>query len=89
MTLAAEARWESHFLSNEEKELWINDYVERETAVATTQVEDPDAAVQQEQQDRINAENSGLINWEPGKTFQQMMVAIGESLSDRESTDDG
>jgi len=32
--LAAETRRETHFLSNEEKEKWIEDYVERETAGA-------------------------------------------------------
>jgi hypothetical protein len=30
----AEKRREMHFLSNEEKEKWIEDYVERETAGA-------------------------------------------------------
>jgi hypothetical protein len=33
--LAAEKRQETHFLNNEEKEKWIEDYVERETAVAS------------------------------------------------------
>jgi len=32
--LSVEKRQETHFLSNEEKEKWIEDYVERETAVA-------------------------------------------------------
>jgi uncharacterized protein with WD repeat len=32
--LVAEKRRETHFLSNEEKEKWIKDYVERETAGA-------------------------------------------------------
>ena len=31
---SAEKRQETHFLSNEEKEKWIEDYVDRETAVA-------------------------------------------------------
>jgi hypothetical protein len=34
--LAAEKRQETHFLSNEETEKWIEDFVERETAVAKT-----------------------------------------------------
>jgi hypothetical protein len=46
--LAAEKRQETHFLSNEEKEKWIKDYVERETAEARKRVEDTEAAVQQE-----------------------------------------
>jgi hypothetical protein len=32
--LAAEKRRETHILSNEDKEKWIEDYVERETAGA-------------------------------------------------------
>jgi len=43
--LAAEKRRETHFLSNEEKEKWIEDYVERETAEARKRVEDAEAAV--------------------------------------------
>jgi hypothetical protein len=45
--LAAKKRQETHFFSNEEKEKWIEDYVERETAGARKQVEDAEAAVQQ------------------------------------------
>jgi hypothetical protein len=36
--LAAEKRQETHFLSNEQKEKWIEDFVERETAVARKRV---------------------------------------------------
>jgi len=80
--LVAERWWEIHFLSNEEKEKWIEDYVERETAGARKRAEDTQAAVQQEQEDMKNAENTGLMNREPEKTFQELMVAIGDSLSD-------
>jgi len=31
----------------------------------------------------------GLTNKEPEKTFEEMMVAIGDSLSDLASSDDG
>jgi hypothetical protein len=34
-----------HFFSNKEEEKWIEDYVERETAVARKRVEDTEAAV--------------------------------------------
>jgi hypothetical protein len=44
--LAAEKQQETHFLSNEEKEKWIEDFVERETAGARKRVEDAEAAVQ-------------------------------------------
>jgi len=87
--LAAEKRRETHFLSNEEKEKWIEDYVERETAGARKQVEDAEAAVQQEQDDMTHAEIAGLTSREPEKTFEEMLVAIGDSLSDLSSSDDG
>ena len=67
--LAAEKRRETHFLSNEEKEQWIENYVERETAVATKRVQDAEAAVQQEQEAMKHAEIAGLTNREPEKTF--------------------
>jgi len=49
--LAAEKRRETHFLSNEEREEWIEEYVERETSGARKRVEDAEAAVQQEPDD--------------------------------------
>jgi len=87
--LAAEKRRETHFLSNEEKEKWIEDYVERETAGARKRVEDAEAAVQQEQDDMMHADIAGFTPREPEKTFEEMMAAIGDSLSDLGSSDDG
>jgi hypothetical protein len=87
--LVVEKRRETHFLSNEEKEKWIKDYVERETAGARKRVEDAEAAVQQEQDDMTHAEIAGLTSREPEKTFEEMLVAIGYSLSDLASSDDG
>jgi hypothetical protein len=63
--LAAEKRCEMHFLSIEEKEKWIEDYVERETAGARKRVEDAEAAVQEEQDDMKHAEIAGLTSCEP------------------------
>jgi len=63
-------------LSKDLKEQWIEDNVERQTAEARQQLEIAEAAVQQEQEDMRKAENVGLKNREPEKTFQQMMVAI-------------
>jgi len=87
--LAAEKRRETHFLSNAEKEKWIEDYVQRETAGARKRVEDAEAAVQQEQDDMTHAEITGLTPREPEKTFEEMMAAIGDSLSDLASSDNG
>jgi len=89
MTLAAEKQQERHSFSNEDKENWIDDYVERETARATKWVEEAEAAVQQEQQDMNNAKSTGLTNREPEISFEEMMVAIGDSLGDLVTSDDG
>jgi len=87
--LVAEKRQETHFFSNEDKQKWIKDYVERGTAGARKQVEDAKGAVQQEQEDTRKAENAELTNREPETTFQEIMVAIRDSLSDLASSDDG
>jgi len=58
--LAAGKRQDTHCWSNEEKEKWIEEYVERETIVARKRVEDVGAAITQEQEDPGTAENVGL-----------------------------
>jgi hypothetical protein len=87
--LAAEKRRQTHFLSNEETEKWIEDEVERETAGARKRVEDAEAAVQQEQDDMTHAEIAGLTSREPEKTFDEMRFAIGDSQSDLASSNAG
>jgi len=87
--LVAEEQRESHFLSNEEKEKSIEDYLERETTGVRKRVEDAEAAVQQEQDNMTHAEIAWLTSREPEKTFGEMLVAIGDSLSDLASSDDG
>jgi len=85
---AAEKRWEMHILSKEEKEKWIEDYVERESAGARKRVEDAEAAVQQEQEDMNDAQNARLTNREPEKSFQEMIVSIRDCSSHIASSDD-
>jgi hypothetical protein len=87
--LLAEKRCETQFLSNEEKEKWIQDYVERETAGARKRVQDAEAAVQQEPDNMAHAEIAELTSREPEKTFDEMMAPIGDSLSDLASSDNG
>ena len=87
--LAAEKRRETHFLSNAEKEKWIEDYVETESAGARKRVEDVEAGVQQEQDDVTHAEITGLTSREPETTSQEMLVATDDSLSDHASSDNG
>jgi len=86
---AAEQSQETHFLSKEEKEKWIKDYVERVTAGARKRVEDAEAAVQQGQDDMPHAEIAGWTSRESEKMFDEMLVAIRDSLSDLASSDDG
>ena len=84
-----------HILSNEEKDKWIINYEETKTAVARKLVEDADTAIEHEQESRRTAENAGVTTRTPENTFQEMMVAIGDSLSDvpssnnEEDGDDG
>jgi hypothetical protein len=81
-----------HFLSNAEKEKWIEHYVERETAGARKRVEEAEAAIRQEGEDTVAAENAGLMTRESEKLFHDIIVALGDSLSDIASSyyrDDG
>jgi len=87
--VAVEKWRETYFLSHEAKKNSIKDDVERETTGAKKRVEDTKSAVQQGQDDMNHAEIAGLTSREPEKTFVKISVAIGESLSDLASFDDG
>jgi hypothetical protein len=52
-------------------------------------VEDAEAAVQQEPDDMTHAELAGLTSRHTEKTFEVMLVAIGDSLSDLARSNDG
>jgi hypothetical protein len=78
-----------HYLSNKGKEKWIEDDVGRETARARKRVEHAEALVQQEQDDMTHADFAGLNGREPERTFEEMLVAIGETLSDLARSNDG
>jgi len=84
-TLAAEKRQETHLLSNEAKEKWIEDFVERETAMARKRVQDAETALIQ---DLTTAENKCATTWKPETMFEEMLNAIRDSLSDLASSDD-
>jgi len=53
------------------------------------QVTDAEAAGQHEQEDMKYAELAGLKTRETEKSFDEMMVAMGDSLSDLASSNDG
>ena len=86
--LVVENTQETHYLSNEKKEQWIEDYVERETAVARKRVEDAETVSKQKQQDMSNVEKAGLTTRQPEKTLEEKLNAIRDSLSDLASSDD-
>jgi hypothetical protein len=83
--LAAEKRQETHFLCNEEKEKWIEDFVERETAVARKRVQDADTTLMR---DMKTAANECATTGKPDTMLEEMLNAIGDSLSDLASSDD-
>jgi len=81
-------KWQvTHFLSNEEQEQWIEDDVNRETAVARKRVEDAETAIKQEHDDMSNADHRGLTSREPEKMFEEMIIAMGDSVIDLASPD--
>jgi len=84
----AEKTRETHFECNEEKENWIEDLVEWETAVARKRVENTESAIKKEQDDMINADNVGFPTREPETTIEEIMILIGDSMSNLASSDD-
>jgi hypothetical protein len=48
--LVSQKRLETHFFSNEERETWIEDFVEREATVARKRVHDAKTGMMQEQE---------------------------------------
>jgi hypothetical protein len=79
--LAAEKQQETHFLSNEEREKWIEDYVERVTPVGRKRVEEGETAMMQEQERMENVEKARSTTTKPEISFEEMLNAIGDSLS--------
>jgi len=71
----------------EENERLIKDYVDRETAVQNMQVELAVTAIMQGQEDMRNAEKLGLETRKHKKAFREVFNAMGDSISDLESSD--
>jgi len=72
--LAAVIESETHFLGNEEKEKSIQEYVDKETAVARKQVEDAERAIKQDQEDMRNADEAGFTTWEPKNKVTRSVI---------------
>jgi hypothetical protein len=58
--LSAENRRETYFVSNEEREKWIEDYVKQETTVGRKRVQDAETAMKQEQEPMGNGHTQNL-----------------------------
>jgi len=83
--LAAEKRQKTHILIIKEKQQWIQDFVERETAVARKRVQGAETVIMQ---DITTAETLGATTRKSETTFEVMLnTTIGESLSDLASSD--
>jgi len=79
--LSALKRQETHVVSNEEKEKWIEDSLDRETAVGRKRVQDPEIAIIQEQEHMRKVGKARSTTRKPEKTFEEMLNAIGDILS--------
>jgi len=81
-------RWDTPFLSNKEKELWIEDSVNRVTYVARKRVRDAETVMMQQQEDMRNAQKVGSTTRKPVIQFEEMLYAIKDSPSIHASADD-
>jgi len=86
--LAAEKWQETHLSSDDEREKWIEDYVEPQTAVARQRVQDAETVILQEQEQMGNVEKGPSTTTKPEITFAEMLSAIGDSLCDLASSED-
>jgi hypothetical protein len=82
---AAEKYEDTHILIHKENTKWIEDFAERETAVARQLVQDAETAIMQ---DSTTAQNVGAITGMPNTMFEAMLNAIADSLRDLASSDD-
>jgi len=78
-----------HHCSYADNDEWVEDYVERETTGARKLVEDAGAADQHVHDDMTHTQITGSTSRAPEKTFQEMLVAITDRLSDIASFDHG
>ena len=86
--LSVEKQRETHIISNEGKEKLSGDYDDTEIAMATKRVQKAQTAIMQEQEHMRNVENARSTTTHPETTLEQMMNAIGDSLSDHSSSAD-
>jgi hypothetical protein len=62
--------------------------MERESSIARNRVEDTTTAIMQKHEDMKSAESGELTSSEPRQMFEDMLDAVGDSLSDLARLDD-
>jgi len=70
-----------HFLNKEEEDKWIDNYVDRETAVASNRVQHAETAIRHEQEDLRHAEKAGSTTSVREASREGMLNAIEDCLS--------
>jgi hypothetical protein len=69
-----------HFLGNEVKAKWIEDFVEAVIAVAWMRLQDAQTAIMQQLNDMTSGENVGETTGMPEPTCDEMLNAFCDSL---------
>jgi len=83
-----ETRQETHCLSHEEKVKSIEDYVDRETAVARKGDQDAETAIKEEQEHMTTVEMARSTTTKHEPTFERKLNAMADSLSNLSSSKD-
>jgi hypothetical protein len=66
----------------------MKDYVERKTIVSTNRVQDAETAMMQEHGHMGNVENGRSTTTKSERAFEEMLNAVGDSLSDLGSSEE-
>jgi len=85
---SAVKRRETHLLSNEETERWVEDNVDRATAVPRKRVQDAETMIMQEQDNMGNAEKTPSTTRKPEETIENTLNALGDNVSNLPGSDD-
>lgn len=80
--LSAVKRQETHLSGNNQKEKCIDDYVDRETALAKKRVQDTEIPIMEVQEDLRYAQMAGSTTRKPKQSFREVLNTIGDNLSD-------
>jgi len=86
LNVSTDNRHDTDIVQNKEQDIQIEDYVDRETAVATKRDQDADTAIRRVQEDMRNAEMVGSTSKKPEITLEEILNAIGDSLSNLASS---